>query len=176
RIRHKILDAFEAAEREPDGGKRREWLTFVVVGAGPTGVELAGALGEIANDTLKNDFRNIRPEEARILLLDASPRVLPPFPPDLSQAAERSLIRIGVRSRNNVKVTGIDDQGVTLEGPSGSEHIPSRTVIWAAGVRASRFGEVLAQRTGAKLDRSGHVNVGPDCTIPGHPEIFVIGD
>lgn len=176
RIRHKILYAFEAAEREPDPGKRREWLNFVVVGAGPTGVELAGALGEIANDTLKNDFRNIRPEEARILLLDASPRVLPPFPPDLSQAAERALIRIGVRSRNNVKVTGIDARGVTLEGPSGSEHIQSRTVIWAAGVRASPFGEILAKRAGAILDRSGHVNVDPDCSVPGHPEIFVIGD
>jgi NADH:ubiquinone reductase (H+-translocating) len=175
-IRHKILYAFEAAEREPDPEQHREWLTFVVVGAGPTGVELAGALGEIANDTLKNDFRNIRPEEARILLLDASPRVLPPFPPDLSQAAERSLIRIGVRSRSNVKVTSIDDRGVTLEGPGGSERIPSRTVIWAAGVRASPLGEVLVKRAGAKLDRGGHVEVEPDCTVPGHPEIFVIGD
>ncbi|MGI8741284.1 MAG: NAD(P)/FAD-dependent oxidoreductase [Bryobacteraceae bacterium] len=172
-IRHKILYAFEAAEREADPEKRREWLTFVVVGAGPTGVELAGALGEIANDTLKNDFRSIRPEEARILLLDGSPRVLPPFPPDLSQKAERSLIRLGVRPRTNVKVTEIDEGGVTL---NDSERINARTVIWAAGVRASRFGEVLANRAGAKLDRNGHVIVASDCSVPGHPEIFVIGD
>jgi NADH:ubiquinone reductase (H+-translocating) len=175
-IRHKILYAFEAAERESDPDKHRQWLTFVVVGAGPTGVELAGALGEIAHDTLKDDFRNIRPEEARILLLDASPHVLPAFPPDLSQAAERSLLRIGVRCRNSVKVTGVDDHGVTLESAGGSERIESRTVIWAAGVHASPFGEVLAKRAGAKLDRSGHVTVEADCTVPGHPEIFVIGD
>ena len=176
RIRHKILYAFEAAERESDPAKRREWLTFVVVGGGPTGVELAGALGEIANETLKHDFRTIRPEEARILLLDASSRVLPPFPPDLSQAAEHSLIRLGVRSRTNVKVIGIDAHGVMLQAPTGTESIPSRTVIWAAGVRASPFGEVLARRAGANLDRNGHVIVEPDCSLPGDPGIFVIGD
>src|SRR5205823_3981750 len=109
-------------------------------------------------------------------LLDASPRVLPPFAPDLSKAAERSLIRLGVRCRTNVKVTGIDEQGVTLVSSSGPERIQSRTVIWAAGVRASHFGEVLAKRAGAQLDRGGHVIVGPDCNVPGHPEIFVIGD
>ncbi len=172
-IRHKILYAFEAAEREPDPEKRREWLTFVVVGAGPTGCELAGALGEIAHDTLKNDFRSIRPEEARILLLDGSPRVLPPFSPDLSQKAEESLIRLGVRPRTNVRVTAIDEQGVTL---NGSERIQARTVIWAAGVRASPLGELLAERTGAKLDRGGRIAVNDDCSVPWYPEIFVIGD
>ena len=116
RMRHRILYAFEAAEKEPDPDKRRAWLTFVVVGAGPTGVELAGALGEIANDTLKGDFRAIRPEEARILLLDGSPRVLTPFDPELSVKAEESLIRLGVRTLLNVKVTGVDSYGVTCTG------------------------------------------------------------
>ncbi|MDQ2947864.1 MAG: NAD(P)/FAD-dependent oxidoreductase [Acidobacteriota bacterium] len=172
-IRHKILYAFEAAEREPDPEKRREWLTFVVVGAGPTGCELAGALGEIAHDTLKNDFRSIRPEEARILLLEGSPRVLPPFPPDLSHKAEQSLIRLGVRARTNVRVTEIDDHGVTL---NDGERIQARTVIWAAGVRASPLGALLAERTGAKLDPGGRIAVNDDCSIPWYPDIFVIGD
>jgi len=176
RIRHKILYAFEAAEREPDPDKRRIWLTFLVVGAGPTGVELAGALGEIANDTLKHDFRSIRPQEARILLLDGSPRVLPPYPPDLSEKAERSLIKLGVRVRTNVRVTCIDENGVTLNGPSGSEHIASHTVIWAAGVFPSPFGEVVAKATGVTLDKEGRIPVNQDCTVAGHPEIFIIGD
>jgi len=176
RMRHRILYAFEAAERDPDPNRRRAWLTFVVVGAGPTGVELAGALAEIANDTLPNDFRSIHPEESCILLLDSSPRVLPSYPEDLSAAAERSLIRLGVRTRSHVKVTGIDPEGVTLETPNGAERIETRTVLWAAGVAASSFGEVLAKCAGAPLDRQGRVKVAPDLTAPGHPEIFVIGD
>ncbi len=175
-IRHKILYAFEAAERETDPVKRGQWLTFVVVGAGPTGVELAGALGEIAHDTLRHDFRSIRPEEARILLLDGSDRVLPPYPPDLSRKAEQSLIRLGVRARSNVRVTDIDVNGVTLQTQNGTERIDSKTVIWAAGVRASTFGEVLAKRAGATLDKNGHVSIQPDCSLAGYPEIFVIGD
>ncbi len=175
-IRHKILYAFEAAEREGDAERRREWLTFVVVGAGPTGVELAGALGEIANDTLKNDFRSIRPQEARILLLDGSPRILPPYTPALSAKAENSLIKLGVRVRNNVKVIGIDSTGVMLHSATGTERIATRTVIWAAGVHASPFGQAIAKATGAKLDDGGRVAVNPDCTVPGHPEIFIIGD
>lgn len=175
-IRHKILFAFEAAEREHDPAARRAWLTFVVVGAGPTGVELAGALGEIANDTLKHEFRSIRPEEARILLLDGSPRVLPPYPEQLSHAAEKLLLGLGVRSRNNVRVTGIDANGVTIECSGSKERIEAKTVLWAAGVTATPFGKVIADRTGAKLDRGGHVLVEPDLTVPGHPEIFVIGD
>jgi NADH dehydrogenase len=175
-IRQRLLFAFEAAERETDPRKRQEWLTFVLVGAGPTGVELSGALGEIAHDSLRHDFRSIRPEEARILLLDGSPRVLPSYPPDLSEKAEKALLLLGVRARNNVRVTNIDENGVTMEGPNGTEKIASRTVIWAAGVRASPFGEVLAKRAGAKLDHTGHVAVNPDCSLPGHPEIFVVGD
>lgn len=138
-IRHKILFAFEAAEREPDPAARAAWLTFIVVGAGPTGVELAGALGEIANDTLKHEFRSIRSEDARILLLDGSPRVLPPYPPELSAAAEGHLIKLGVRSRSGVRVTQIDENGVTLEGANGQERIEAKTVLWAAGVSASPF-------------------------------------
>ena len=176
RIRHKILYAFEAAEREHDPEARRAWLTFVVVGAGPTGVELAGALGEIANDVLKHDFRSIRPAEARILLLEGSSRVLPPFDPSLSPAAERSLIRLGVRSRTGVQVTAIDEHGVSIHGERGDERIDSRTVLWAAGVQGSAFGGILAERMGLELDRGKRIMVNPDCTIPGHPEVFVIGD
>ncbi|MGA2184640.1 MAG: NAD(P)/FAD-dependent oxidoreductase [Bryobacteraceae bacterium] len=177
RIRHRILYAFEAAEREHDPEKRRQWLTFIVVGAGATGVELAGALGEIANDTLKHDFRSIDPKQARILLLDGASRVLPPYPEELSRKAEASLIRVGVRPYTGVRVVGIDDSGVNVEhGDGRTEHLAARTVIWAAGVRASAFGEVLARRAGATLERAGRVVVGPDLSLPGYPEIFVIGD
>ncbi len=175
-IRHKILYAFEAAEKETDPVKRREWLTFVMVGAGATGVELAGALGEIAHDTLRRDFRSIRPEEAAILLIEGSARVLPTCPADLSAKAEHSLIRLGVTPRTNTQVTGIDETGVTVKTQNGPEHIPARTVIWSAGVQASPFGKVIERRAGAQLDRSGRVIVNPDCSVPGHPEIFVIGD
>jgi NADH:ubiquinone reductase (H+-translocating) len=175
-IRHKILYAFEAAEREPDHEQRRAWLTFVVVGAGPTGVELAGALSEIARDTLRRDFRHFRSEEARILLLDTSPRVLPTYPEDLSEQAARQLIRLGVRPRTNVQVTGVDAEGVTLRTHDGEERLPTRTVLWAAGVRPSAFSKVLEERAGAKLERRGQVTVAPDLSIAGHPEISVIGD
>jgi NADH dehydrogenase len=175
-IRHKILYAFEAAEREPDPNRRRAWLTFVIVGAGPTGVELAGALSEIARDTLRHDFRFIRPEESQILLLDSFSRVLPSFPEDLSAAAERSLSRLGVRPRNNVKVTEIDGEGVTIQTQNGAERIATRTVLWAAGVMASEFGKVLVQAAGATLNRHSQVKVEGDLTIPRRPEIFVIGD
>ncbi|HTR39822.1 MAG TPA: NAD(P)/FAD-dependent oxidoreductase [Bryobacteraceae bacterium] len=175
-IRAKILYAFEAAEKEHDPEERREWLTFVLVGAGTTGVELAGALGEIAHDTLRHDFRSIRPEEAQIILLEGSPRVLPTYPADLSEKARASLIRLGVEPRTNVFVTGIDDGGATVKTQQGEERIAARTVIWSAGVRPSPFAEVLERRAGAKLDRRGHVIVSSDCSIAGHPEIFVIGD
>jgi NADH dehydrogenase len=175
RIRHKILYAFEAAERETDPEARRRWLTFVIVGAGPTGVELAGALAEIANDSLRHDFRSIHPEESRILLVDALPRVLTAFPESLSAAAERQLIRLGVRVISQVRVTEIDAQGVTYSTATGTERIEAHTVLWAAGVKPSPWGEILARHTGAALDR-GRVKVNPDLTIPGHPEIFVIGD
>jgi len=175
-IRSKILYAFEAAEKEHDPEKQREWLTFVIVGAGATGVELAGALGEIANEMLHRDFRSIDPRKAKILLLEGSPRVLPPYPPDLSAKAEASLVRLGVTPRTNVMVTGIDEAGVTVKTSSGADRINARTVIWAAGVRASSFGEVLKRRVGAELDRGGRVMVSPDLSVPGHPEILVIGD
>jgi NADH dehydrogenase len=175
-IRHKILYAFEAAEREPDPARRRAWLTFVIVGAGPTGVELAGALAEIANDTLRGDFRSIHPEESRIILVEGSPRPLPTFPETLSTAAARSLVRLGVRPRTGVQVTAIDAYGVTLETPQGSERIETRTTIWAAGVTTSELTRVLEDRAGAKLDRQSRVIVGPDLSIPGHPEVVVIGD
>jgi len=175
-MRRRILYAFERAEREPDPATRQAWLTFVIVGAGPTGVELAGALGEIANDTLRHDFRHINPAAARILLLEGADRVLPPFPPDLSAKAECQLIELCVRPRSGARVTGIDSEGVTVESRGVVEHIPTHTVLWAAGVRASRLGKKLADRTGAQLDRAGRVLVEPDLSIAGHPEIHVIGD
>jgi NADH dehydrogenase len=175
-MRHKILYAFEAAERDPVPEHRRAWLTFVIVGAGPTGVELAGALAEIARDTLRHDFRSIHPEESRILLLEGSPHVLPSYPEKLSVDAEQSLIKLGVLPRTNVRVTAIDHESVTLDS---GERIETRTVLWAAGVAPSDFGKVLASAissTGALLNRQGQVVVSPDLTVPGHPEIFVIGD
>jgi len=175
-MRGKILYAFEAAEREPNPSMRDAWLTFVIVGGGPTGVELAGALTEIARDTLRHDFRSIHPEESQILLLEGGPRVLPTFPESLSEAAERSLIRLGVRPRTGVRVTSIDAEGVALSTPGGEQRLLTRTVLWAAGVTASHFGQVLQQSAGATLDRQGRVMVGTDLMIPGHPEIFVIGD
>ena len=175
-IRRRILIAFEAAEREHDPARRAEWMTFVVVGGGPTGVELAGALGEIANDTLRRDFRSINPADARIVLVEALDRVLPPYPPDRSASARRQLEKLGVKVRTGWKVVAIDERSATVEGRDGTERIPSRTVLWAAGVQVSSFVRVLAEATGAESDRAGRIKVEPDLTIPGHPEIFVVGD
>jgi NADH:ubiquinone reductase (H+-translocating) len=175
-IRRRILFAFEEAEREPDTAKHQAWLTFVIVGGGPTGVELAGALGEIANDTLRHDFRRINPAESRILLIEGENRLLPAFPPDLSAKAERQLIALCVRPRCNTRVIGLDAAGVTVEEKGNQEQIPTRTILWAAGVRASRLGRILAERTGAQIDKAGRVFVEPDLSLPGHPEIHVIGD
>jgi NADH dehydrogenase len=175
-IRRRILLAFEKAERELDADARAAWLTFVVVGGGPTGVELAGALGEIANDTLRHDFRHINPASSRILLLEGGGRVLPAYPADLSAQAEKSLIRLGVRPMTGAVVTAIDEAGVTVRRGAQEERIAARTVVWAAGVAASPLGRMLAQRGGAILDRAGRVIVEPDLTILGHPEILVIGD
>jgi NADH dehydrogenase len=176
RIRQKILSAFEAAERETDLLRRQAWLTFVIVGAGATGVELAGALAEIATDTLRHDFRSIHPEESRILLLDGASRVLPVFPEVLSEAAERSLVKLGVRARTGVRVVAIDEMGLTITSAKGEERIEARTVLWAAGVTASSFTEVVAHATAAQRDKMGRIVVQSDLTVPGHPEIFVIGD
>jgi NADH:ubiquinone reductase (H+-translocating) len=176
-IRQKILLAFEAAERTSDREERRAWLTFVIVGAGATGIELAGALGEIANHTLKNEFRSIRPEDARIIVIDRSARMLSTFSDDLSRKAEKQLLKLGARVRTGLTVTRVDQDGVTLETESGNEdHIASHTVIWAAGVAISDFGRQVAKRTGAETQRSGQIKVAGDLTIPNYPDIFVVGD
>jgi NADH:ubiquinone reductase (H+-translocating) len=175
-IRRRILIAFEAAEREADPVRRAEWMTFVVVGGGPTGAELAGALGEIAKDTLRRDFRSIDPTQARIVLVEAMDRILPPYPKDRSASARRQLERLGVTVRTGTKVVGVDDRSVRLEVDGVEERLPARTILWAAGVQASSFARVVAQATGAETDRAGRIVVGPDLTIPGHPQIFVVGD
>jgi NADH:ubiquinone reductase (H+-translocating) len=175
-IRRKILLAFEAAERELDPEKENAWLTFVIVGAGPSGVELAGALSEIANDTLRHDFRRIDPSQARILLVEASDRVLPSYAADLSERAAEALRRLKVTIRTSTMVTDVGEGCVTLKMGSGRETVAARTVLWAAGVQASRLGKVLAAATGAEVDRSGRLMVGPDLTLPGHPEILIAGD
>lgn len=175
-MRGRILYAFEAAEREHDPEKRRAWLTFVIVGAGPTGVELAGALAEIANDTLRHDFRSIDPREARIILVEGMERILQTFPADLSKAAEASLLKKGVRAHAHAHVTNITADGVTVHHEDHDEQISCKTVLWAAGVRASGLGKILADRAGAQMDKAGRVAVEPDCSLPGHPEIFVAGD
>ena len=175
-VRRRILIAFEAAEREHDPERRREWMTFVVVGGGPTGVELAGALGEIANDTLKRDFRSIDPSQARIVLVEALDRILPPYPPDRSASARRQLEKLGVDVRTGTKVVDIDDSSVRVAIGEREERWPARTVLWAAGVQVSSFVAAVATATGAEQDRAGRILVGPDLTIPGHPEIFVVGD
>ena len=175
-MRRRILLAFETAEREPDPEKVRALLTFVIVGGGPTGAELAGALGEIANDTLRRDFRKIDPSGARIILVEGTERVLPTYPPQLSAAARQMLERLGVTVRTGTFVTDIRDGAVTVREGDRTETIPTRTILWAAGVLGSPLGRILATGAGAQFDRSGRVIVEPDLTLPGHPEIFVIGD
>ena len=167
-IRRRVLYAFEAAEREPDASRRRAWLTFAIVGAGPTGVELAGALSEIARHALAKDFRHIDPTEARVVLIEGSARILPAYVEPLSEAARKQVEGLGVEVRTGAIVTAIDDEGVSI----GPERIEARTVLWAAGVAASP----LARSLGAPLDRAGRVLVEPDLSIPGHPEARVIGD
>lgn len=175
-MRRRIFLAFEAAEKESDPEKRRAWLTFVIVGGGPTGVELAGAIAELAYKTLKQDFRNINTTETQILLLEGLDRLLPPYAPQLSAQAEASLKRLGVTVQTKTMVTDIADHVVTMLQGEKVEKIPARTILWAAGVKASPMGEVLANRTGAQLDRVGRAIVESDLSLPGHPNIFVIGD
>ena len=175
-IRHKILYAFERAERAASDEEARNWLTFVIVGAGATGMELAGALAEIANETLKNDFRRINPREAKILLLEGGPRVLTSFPEDLSAKAERLVGKLGVQVLKSVMVTDIDQDGVTYKTPQGSEKLAAKTVLWAGGVVTNEFGRRLAERTRAETDRTGRIKVNPDLTVPSHRDIFIIGD
>jgi len=175
-IRRRILIAFEAAEREHDPERRREWMTFVIVGGGPTGVELAGAVGEIANDTLKRDFRSIDPSQARIILVEAMDRILLTYPPDRSASARKQLERLGVEVRTDTRVVHIDDSSVRVMIGDREETWPTRTALWAAGVQVSSFVAAVAKATGAAQDRAGRILVEPDLTIPGHPEIFVVGD
>jgi NADH dehydrogenase len=175
-VRHKILYAFEVAERVEDPAERRAWLRFVLVGAGATGVELAGAIAEIARQTLKNDFRSIRPEDAEIILLDGAPRVLMTFPEDLSAKAARSLEKLGVEVRTGVMVREIDRKGVTIDVQGRTDRLESRTVIWAGGVTACKLGRTIASRTRAETDKAGRIKVNSDLTVPNHPDIYVIGD
>ncbi len=175
-IRRRIFSAFEAAEKEADPVQRQAWLTFVVVGGGPTGVELAGAIADLAFRTLKEDFRSIDTREVKILLLEGLNRVLPPFAPQLSANAEAELTHLGVTVKTSTLVTNIENNVVTTKQGDEIQHVPARTILWAAGVKASGVGKILAERTGAKLDRVGRVEVEPDLSIAGHPNIFVVGD
>jgi len=175
-IRHKILYAFEVAERLTDPAERRAWLRFVIVGAGPTGVELAGAIGEIARQTLKNDFRSIHSEDAEIVLLDGAPRVLMTFPEDLARKATESLARLGVQVKTGVMVKDVDRDGLTVERDGTKDRIVSKTVIWAGGVTVPPLARMLARRTRAETDRGGRITVTPQLTIPGYPDISVVGD
>ncbi|CAN7340770.1 NAD(P)/FAD-dependent oxidoreductase [Variovorax sp. LjRoot290] len=182
-IRRRVLMSFEAAEIEPDPARRRALLTFAVIGAGPTGVEMAGTLAEIARHTLEGEFRRIDPGSAEVLLIEGGPRVLQAMPESLSQRALEQLQKLGVQVRLNAKVTAIDETGLTVESPfsdggagTGSHRIDCHCVIWAAGVAASPLGRLLAAATGAETDRAGRVKVLPDLNVPGHPDISVVGD
>jgi NADH dehydrogenase len=176
-VRRRILSAFEAAESELDVERRAAWLTFVVVGAGPTGVELAGQIGEIARDTLRRDFRSIDTRSARILLVEMADRVLPLFPAGLSRSAGRALEKLGVTPLTEHRVVDIDDGSVTLTAASGeTQRVAARTVVWAAGVVASELAGRLAGTAGVQVDHAGRVPVGPDLTLRGHPEVTALGD
>ena len=175
-IRRRIFTAFELAEREADVGRRRMLLTMVIVGGGPTGVEMAGAAAEIARHSLAQEFRHIDPTDAQILLIEAGDRVLGTYPPELSAKAQNSLERLGVTVRTKNMVKAVTRDAVTVEWAGGREEIPTQTVIWAAGVQASPLAQRLAAATGATLDRAGRLVVEPDLSLPGHPQIFVLGD
>jgi NADH dehydrogenase len=175
-IRRQIFLAFETAERETNKDRLRAWLTFVIVGGGPTGVELAGALGEISKDTLRHDFRSIDTAEAKILLVEGADRVLTTYPPGLSTAAERMLEGLGVIVRTSTMVTEVTVESVTLQSGERSEVVPTQTVLWAAGIQASPLGRILKEKAEAALDQVGRVIVEPDLSIPGHRDMLVIGD
>ena len=176
-VRGRLLSAFEAAEADPDPQDRAPWLTFVVVGGGPTGVEMAGQIGELARDTLRGDFRRIDSRSGRILLVETADRLLTSFPPSLSAKAKRSLERKGVTPMLSATVVAMDAESVTVEHKSGErERIATRTIIWAAGVTASKLAATLGEMTGAELDRAGRVAVEPDLTLSAHPEVFALGD
>ena len=175
-IRARVFEAFERAERESDVARRQEWMTFAVVGGGPTGVELAGAIGELAHHTLPKDFRQIDTRQAQVYLIEGTERILPTYDERSSRAAVESLQRLGVTVCMNSVLTDIEPDRVTIRRDGRSETISARTVLWAAGVQASPLGKAVAVATGAELDRQGRVIVEPDLSVPGHPEIFVLGD
>jgi NADH dehydrogenase len=175
-LRDRIFGAFEEAERTDDPTARDEWLTFVVVGGGPTGVEIAGQLAILSRHTMKRDFRRIDPRTARVILLDAGERVVAAFSEQTSAKAASALGELGVIVREHARVTSIDARGVTVKTGDQAERIATRTVVWAAGVHTASIAGVLARATGASTDRAGHIKVNPDLTVPGHPEISVIGD
>jgi NADH dehydrogenase len=175
-LRDQILLAFEMAELSTDPEERAEWLTFVVIGAGPTGVELVGQIAELAHSVLPRDYRSIDTREARILLLEGAPSVLPPFAPKLQAYTHRRLEKMGVEIHTGTLAVGMDARSVTVKGPEGEQTIRTRTRIWAAGVAASPLAALLAKASGAATDRAGRIEVNPDCTLPGHPEVFAIGD
>lgn len=176
RMRRRIFLAFETAELTSDADARAALLTFVIVGAGPTGVELAGAIAELAHRTMVDDFRRIDPSEARILLIEGADRVLPVYPPKLSKKAEAMLDELGVTIITDTLVSAIDETGITMKGPHGEQQVAARTALWAAGVRASQFGEIVGQATGAERERGGRLKVRGDLSLASHPDIFVIGD
>jgi NADH:ubiquinone reductase (H+-translocating) len=175
-IRHKILYAFERAERATTPEEEQAWLTFIIVGAGATGLELSGALAEIARETLRHDFRKIDPQKARIILMEGAPRVLGPFPEDLSAKAEKLVTRLGVEVIKGVMVTNIDARGVTFNRGDASEVLEAKTVLWAGGVTATPFARKLAEGTKAETDRNGRIKVNRDLTVPNFPDIFILGD
>ena len=175
-IRNRVFGAFEAAEKENDPIKRQAWLTFVIVGGGPTGVELAGAVAEIVNSSMKGNFNNFTPKDAKIILIEGLERVLPPYPTELSSKAEQELCNLGVTIHTQSMVTSISENNIVLRKGEKYEQITSHTILWAAGVKASSIGKKLAEKTGAQIDRAGRVIVEPDLSIIGFPDIFVIGD
>lgn len=175
-LRDKILSSFEMAELATDPVERAEWLTFVVVGAGPTGVELIGQIAELAHKVLPREFRDVDTSEAKIILLEGAPSVLPPFQPKLQRYTQRELEKMGVDIRVNTLAVDMDHDSITVQAPGGRETIRAKTRIWAAGVQASPLAGLLAEKTGESTDRAGRVPVGPDCTLAGHPEVFAIGD
>ena len=175
-LRDRVFGAFEQAERATDREARAEWLTFVVIGGGPTGVEVAGALAPLGRRTAEKDFARFAPGDVRIVLLDAAERVLSPFSERLSAKAARGLTALGVEVRQGVRATAIDSRGVTIEGAGQAERIDARTVVWAAGVKAPPVAAALAGAVGADTDRAGRIPIQPDLTVAGHPEISVIGD
>jgi NADH:ubiquinone reductase (H+-translocating) len=177
-IRQKILYAFERAERANSHQEAMEWLTFVIVGGGATGLELAGALGEIARETLRHDFRRIRPESAVIILMEGGPRLLPSYPPDLSVKAQKLVTKLGVEVRNDTFVTNVDANGVNFKHASSGEtgRFAAKTVLWSGGVKATSFGQHVAEGTRAATDRTGKIKANPDLTIPNFSDIFVVGD